>query len=167
MRRSDSLHAFLRVVLAAVLDGVHQQFAEGDGDILAGLERQVGLDFAQEMGGAVGRVDLAADVQSDPLGPGGDHPDVVFPRFGLERLLHHFRQRARRERLVEVAVGAMANGAEDAHRVGLAGDDHLEFRPDSAGPAQQLQAVEPVAALAGHHQIEGAERSWARASWAS
>ena len=100
----------MRIVLAAVLDGVHQQFAEGRRDILAGLGRKMRGDLAQEVRGAVGRVDLAAHVQGDPLRPRRDHADVVLPGVGIERLLHQFAQRPGVKRPVQVAEGALPDG---------------------------------------------------------
>jgi hypothetical protein len=80
---------FLGIVLAAVLDGVEQQFAKGRCDIFAHSRRQVGFQFADEMGGAVASFHLAANVQRNPLRAGGKHQDVVLPRGGVQRLLHN------------------------------------------------------------------------------
>ena len=113
------------IVLAAVFDGVHEQFAEGGGDVLAGLRGHVGGDFAQEMSGAVGGIDLAAHVERDPFGAGGDDADIVLPGIGIERLLDQFAERAGGQGPVEIAEGALADGGEDARRVEVSGEDDL------------------------------------------
>ena len=123
--QDGSAHALMRVVLAAVFDGVHEQFAEGGGNVFADLRRKVGGDLAQEMSGAVGGIDLAAHVQRDPFGAGGDYADIVLPGVAIERLLDQFAERAGGQGPVEIAEGALADGGEDALRVELSGEDDL------------------------------------------
>jgi hypothetical protein len=57
---------------------------------------------------------------------------------------------------MEVAVGAGADGADDASGIGIAGKDGFGIGLKSAQLTDQLQAVEAVAALAGQDQIKGA-----------
>src|SRR5439155_1201333 len=83
---------------------------------------------------ALGRVELAADVERQPVGPGGEHPEVVLPLGRAERLVHHFGHRPGEERLVEVAPGAMPDGAHHPRWIRIAGDDHLQIVADSARP---------------------------------
>jgi len=64
----------------------------------------------------------------------------------------HVAQRSFRKRLVEVAVGVRPNGADDPRRVLLSGENHLGFGPNFAQAPQQREAVESVAALAGHYR---------------
>src|ERR1019366_9104713 len=59
------------------------------------------------------------------------------------------------KRLMEVAVGARSNGTDDPRRVMLPGENHLGFGADFVQAPQQLEAVESVAALAGHNQVVG------------
>jgi hypothetical protein len=62
-----------------VLDGVHEQFPEGDGDVVARLRREVAVDFPQVVGRALGRVELAPDVEGNPVRTSRDDADVVLP----------------------------------------------------------------------------------------
>jgi hypothetical protein len=117
-------------VLAAVFDGVHQQFAEGGGDVFAILGREVAFQFADEVGGAICRLDFAPDLQGDPLGEGGNQADIALPGIRAERLGDHIGEGGGGQRLVEVAVGVLADGVHDEFRVARAGNDNLGFRPD-------------------------------------
>src|ERR1039458_9630142 len=145
--------ALVRVVPAAVLDGVEEQLAEGGDDVLADLRGQGDFELAKKMGGAVGGVHLAPDAESDPLGAGGQDENIVRGGFGLEGLLDHVGEGDGGERRVEVAVGAGADGAEDASRVGIAGKDNLCIGLQDVQLTDELEAVQVVGALAGEHQI--------------
>jgi hypothetical protein len=134
--QNRSTHAFLRVVLAAVFNRVHEQFAEGRRYVVARLRRKVGRDLAQEMRGAVGGIDLAPHVQRNPLGPGRNHPDIVLPGVAIERLLHQFTQRTRSQRAVQIAESALPDGRQDALRIAVSGQDDLGRRADGAYPPQ-------------------------------
>ena len=147
--------ALAGVVLAAVLDGVHEQFAEGGGDVLGGLLGEIGLNFTEEVGGAVGGIDLTADVERDPLGAGGDDTDIVLPGLGLEGVLHHLDQGGGREGAMEVTENTLADGLNNLLRVGLAGKDHLGLGADGADAAQEFQGVEAVGAGASEQNVEG------------
>src|ERR1019366_9902281 len=82
-------------------------------------------ELAKKMGGAVGGVHLAADAEGDPLGAGGHDENIVGGGCGVEGLLDHVGERDGGERRVEVAVGAGADGSDDASGVGIAGKDGL------------------------------------------
>jgi len=153
--QDGSANPLVRIALAAVLDGVHKQFAEGGGHVFAGLRGEVRGDLAHKVSGAVGGLDLAANVQSDPLRTGGDDADIVHPGAAIERLLHQIGQRPWGDRAVQVAEGALADGVEDFLGSEVAGEDDLGFRPDGTYAAQQLQSVEAIATLGGHHQFDG------------
>ena len=116
---------------------------------------EVGLDFAEEMGGAVGGLDFAAHVERDPFGAGGDDADIVLPGLGIERVLHHFGRGAGGQGEVEVAEGALADGLNDLLRIGLAGEDDLGFGTDGANAAEELERVEAVAAGPGEDHVDG------------
>ena len=148
-------HALPGVGAAAVLDGIQEQLAEGRRYVLARLGREAGLHLAQEMRHALDGLQLAAHIQRDPIRARRDHLDIVPPGRRLQGLLHHVGQRSFRQRLMEVAVGALPNGADDPRRVLLPGEDHLGFGANFAHAPQQLETVESVAALARHHQVVG------------
>ena len=117
--------------------------------------REVGLDFAKEMCRPVGGFDFAAHVERDPLGPGGDHADVVLPGVCFDRVLHHFLQRGLRQGAVKVAKGALPDRLDDLLGIRIAGQDYLGVRADRADAAEQFQRVEAVGA-GGDDHIEGA-----------
>jgi hypothetical protein len=148
-------HALFRIAVAAVFDGVHEQFAECRAHVLADSRRQVAFDFAHELGGPLDGIHLAVDVQCDPLGPRRNQADVVLPLRRAESLLHHVGQRPGGRRSAEVAVSAMANGADDARRVGIAGQNHACLGSHGTHAAEQFQRVETVAAGAGEQHVEG------------
>src|SRR5205823_4745739 len=87
------------------------------------LCRQVAGDLTQEMSGAIGGVDLAAHVKSDPLGTGGDDTDIVLPGIGIERLLDQFTERPGSQGQVEITVSSLANGGQNALGTELSGED--------------------------------------------
>ena len=147
--------ALVGVVLAAVLDGVEEQLAEGGDDVLADLRGEGGFELAKEMGGAVGGVHLAADGEGDPLGAGGHDQNIVRGGCGVEGLLDHVGERDGGERRVEVAVGAGADGADHPSRVGVAGKDGFGVRLKGVELTGEMEAVEAVGALAGEDQVIG------------
>ncbi len=79
------------------------------------------------MRGAIGGLDLAAHVQGDPFGAGGDDTDIVLPGFGIERLLDQLAERPRGQGQVEITVGSLADGGQDALRTKLSGEDDFSF----------------------------------------
>ena len=87
-------------------------------------------DFAQEMGGAVGGVDLTAHVQRDPFGARGDYADIVLPGRRIRAPAAPTRSTGRRSGAVEIAESALADGAETVRRVGIAGQDDFGFGAD-------------------------------------
>lgn len=147
--------ALVGVALAAVLDGVEEQLAEGGDDVLADLHGQGSFELAKEMGGAVGGVHLAADAEGDPLGAGGHDENIVRGGCGVEGLLDHVGKRDGGERRMEVAVGAGADGADDASGVGIAGKDGFCIGLKGAELTGKFEAVEAVGALAGEDQVIG------------
>jgi hypothetical protein len=133
-----------------------EQLAEGRGDILAGLRGKVGGDLAQEMGGAVGGIDLAAHVQGDPFRTRRNHPDIVLPCIAIQRLLHQIGQRAWGQRPVEIAESALPDGRQDALGVAFTGQDDPGGGADGTNAPQQGQAVEAVVPLSGQDEIDRA-----------
>jgi hypothetical protein len=56
---------------------------------------------------------------------------------------------------VEIAVGAGADGSDDASGVGIAGKDGLGVGLEGVELAGEIEAVEAVAALAGKDEVIG------------
>ena len=118
-------HALARVVFAAVLDGVHEQFAEGNPDVVARLRGQVGQDLADVMGGPFHRLHAATELERHPLREGGEDAEIFAPGIGLQRLLNHVGQGGRGERLVNVTISTVPESADNLLGVGVSRDNHL------------------------------------------
>src|ERR1043166_8371565 len=88
-----SADALVRIVLSALLDGIHEQLSKCGGDIVASLLRKIGFKLFQEVGGTVGSFNLAAKIDGDPFRNGGHKTDIVLPGGGIESLLHHLGKR--------------------------------------------------------------------------
>jgi hypothetical protein len=147
--------ALLGIGEASMLDGVHEQFAEGGGNVFAGIDRDIGQHFAKKMGGAVGGVDLAADVERDPLGAGRNDADIIFAAVTVEGLLDDIGDDVTDQRLVDVTEGMLADGADDAFGAGFAGNDDAGLGAEGTDAAHESEAVIAVAALAGKDYLKG------------
>ena len=119
--QDGSAHALVRIAVAAMLDGVHEQFAESRSHILGGLRREVRRDLAHEMSGAVRGIQLATHVERDPFRPGRDHPDVVLPGVAVERLLNQLAERTGGQGLVNVTKSPLPDRRENVIRVEVPG----------------------------------------------
>ena len=93
------------------------------------------------------------DVQGDPLGPRRNQADVVLPRRRFQGLQHHVGEQPGRRGRAEVGIRAMTDGADHPRRVRIAGQDDARLGRQVAHLPQQFQAVEPVAAGAGHQHV--------------
>ena len=118
-------HTLARVVFAAVLDGVHEQFAEGNPDVVADLRGQVGQDLADVMGGPFHRLHAATELERHPLREGGEDAEIFQPGIGLQRLLNHVGQGGRGDWIVNVTISTVPEGADDLLGVGVSRNDHL------------------------------------------
>src|SRR6202521_323208 len=107
------------------------------------------------MGGPLGGFQFAAHLQRDPLRAPRTYADIVLPGQGIERLLDHFGERARRQRLMDVAERVRAKRGEGFGGTALAGKDHLGVGTDGADLPQELYAPVAVSALPSHHQVVG------------
>jgi hypothetical protein len=142
-----------RVILAAMLDTVHEQFAEGAGEVIPGLQGKIAGHFAQKMRCSIGGVKFTADIESDPFGAGGDNANVVLPGVRLESVLHQIGEWRGRNRGAKVPKRTLPDRVQDALRVGFAGQNHLCIRTDGAHASQQFEWVEAVASWSRDHQI--------------
>ena len=150
------LDIFGGIELASVFDGVVEQFAQGDGDFHAFRFGQHG-NFLQKLQQAVGGFEIAARLEAEPFGSGGNDFDAVVPAGTFVDAANHFGEGDGRKGRGEITESVFAHGVDDVLRSAVRGEDEqTAVRADAANFAQQQNIFVAGVAFAGDDQVVGA-----------
>ena len=155
---------FLRVQVAAVLDGVHEQLAESGGDLFALVGLQIAGQFAHKLSETIGGGNPAADLQRNPIRLVRKDLDVVVAhRSRTTRCEAWLRSAVARKRLADVGGGLAPQRSQNVLRRIL--DGHHDHR--DAGMTRRAvgrEARDRPCPASGCPRATG-RRSWLRAAW--
>src|SRR5277367_7056258 len=107
-----NFNEFVAIEIRAVLDRVHENFAECGGDILSFSVGKIS-DLIDELHQAFGRSHVATRREAEPLWCCGENLNAFIPTGAFSGRTNHAGERFRREGTGEKTESALTHGGDD------------------------------------------------------